>query len=111
VNSSIEGLAAGVAAIAYNIYRMTGKEGKTRFVFLLGRHATRDLRLFSVANTVREWNIKRLKTDTCQPLTVNRCHKLIEHQLMILRGFMCLGDEDHHLNKQELTDIINSIDP
>ena len=48
-------------AIAYNIYKRQDK-GSKRFIFIVGRQPTAPLRMFTLLNTIRSWNMTRLKS-------------------------------------------------
>lgn len=104
-----QGLTGG-SVLAYNLYRMKDKEGRTRFLFLLARQFAPEMRLFTLGNSVRQWNLRRLRSEACKEIAAGRCHKLVEHELMILRGFMALQEEDHHNKKRDLEVILERID-
>jgi hypothetical protein len=48
--------------LAYNIYKTRDKQQKHKFIFIVGRQFEQELRLFSLVNSVRFWNLKRLKS-------------------------------------------------
>lgn len=48
--------------LAYNIYKSKDKQGGTRFVFMVGRQFEHELRMFSLLDAGRGWNLRRLKS-------------------------------------------------
>lgn len=48
--------------LAYNIYKSKDKQGGTRFVFMVGRQFQPDLRMLSLLDAARGWNLRRLKS-------------------------------------------------
>ena len=89
-------------AIAYNIYKTKDKSNKSRLILIVGQHRISKLRLYSLANAVRSWNLHRLKSDMCRQVSPKRIHKHVEHLLAILRGFLPLPEDDHQTKKKEL---------
>jgi hypothetical protein len=51
--------------LAYNIYKTKDKEQKTKCIFLLGQQKSSEAKVFSIVSSVRQWNLHRLKIDSC----------------------------------------------
>lgn len=62
---------------AYNIYKTRDKSQKTKCIFMIGKHEQQESRLCGLLNAVRLWNIKRLKSDSCNDIVPKRAHKFI----------------------------------
>jgi hypothetical protein len=81
--------------LAYNIYKAKDKANRSRFIFLVGEHKRSKLRIYSLANSVRCWNLHRFKSDMCREVKPHRIDKHVEHLLTIIRGFLPLAEDDH----------------
>ena len=92
------------------MYKTKDKNNNKKFIFLVGQQRTSKLRMYSLDNAVRQWNLHRLKSDMCREVNPKRIHKHVEHLLTILRGFLPLAEDDHQSKKKNLEEIIGKLD-
>ena len=61
--------------VAYNIYKTKDKNNNKKFIFLVGQQRSSKMRMYSMANAIRQWNLHRLKSDMCKEVNPKRIHK------------------------------------
>ena len=92
-------LASPHNAIAYNVYKRQDK-GSKRFIFIVGRQSTAPLRMYSLLNSVRSWNMTRLKSAKNVPLVAGRVGLVLEHLMTILQNMMGEAENNQSQKKQ-----------